>query len=237
MIRYRIYAIGVVLLGTITGLLLNIVPRTDTFQVCPNTEYCNSEYFSDPNSAKSIEYNGFPYRVKMGNPDWCSHGTDGICEAGKYHPVFEWQYYLYNMIIVVAPSILLLLSYLTWKRPHVAKRVLIGMVLVICNLWLGWLIADYLQNHTVRGVGLDDPTISQGNVVAGVPLASNLSPASSCVLEADTREERASCAARSINYGDIWDKPVSIYLNWLFWSAACSLGSLLLLRLSKKFKS
>lgn len=225
---YTVVAAIVLSLGL--AVAANTITRTTTFVVCPDTEYCGSEYFSNKNDTKTVDYTGFPHHIKVGNPDWCTNGSDNICEGGRFHPDFEKQYYYYNTAIIIAPSLLLGALYMAKNHRRKFKLMTVGIAVVALGLSAGWLTNSYfMQPRWVKNVRLHDYS-PDSRPTLGTPIAMHLSIASGCTLESESITGIQECVSRSINYGGFWEKNSIIYANWLFWSGLYAAALFALLR-------
>lgn len=211
--KQRSFILLVLSVLTLAGLVLNFSHRTDTFRVCPDTDYCNSTaYRNNLEGVKTITYKGFPFRVKAGNPDYgCFTATESsICEGSTYHPASK-EYELANLAIVLLPIALYAVALKFLKYPAQKKRkvaLFAGVALV--STWGGLIITNHMYDTTVRE-GLF------GDVVSGLPFADELHLSSSCG-QAYSGLQFEECAAGQINSGSTIRKPVRFYLNWVIWS-------------------
>jgi hypothetical protein len=206
----------VFLLSVGLGVVLNVQTFSTTFNVCPDTEYCNSVYYGN-DGEKTIDYTGFPFKIKVGNPDWCSNGYDGICEGGTFHPDFNVQYRIYNIILILLPSILLGGMYLKTRKPVAFRCAIYTLTALSICVWLGLITNDFIYAHSARGSSLSYESFSASSF-AGYPVPSELSIASGCPIAVENRTEFKKCVSESVNYGNIWEKSITVYINWFFWS-------------------
>lgn len=193
--------------------IINSHQQTAIFKACPDSEYCEYDYYADEDGNVSINYSGWPFKIKVGNPDWCDTGSEGICEGNNFHPSFEYKWRIYNVLILSAPMTLLIITSAYFYNKVRIKKFLLLVALLIIHLVFGWFTMFQVTVATIRSADED----IYGPVHIGMPFYEENHLASGCNLyEMDAKIE---CERDSFQqFTQFWDAPITTYINWLFWS-------------------
>lgn len=199
----RLVAIAVLLIATI--LIVNFINGSHhiaVFHPCPNTDYCSQLGRAQQGDPVRIEYSGWPFKVKIGNPDWCAQDA---CGVNNFHPDYMWEFLVYNAVILAAPTTILLAAYIYQRNRRLAKKLFLTGAVIISGLVLGWLTMFVIRSTVVWQTASQD-------IKSGIPFPSTLSIGYDC--------DSPDCAGKLFSQDtQFWHSEPRVYANWLFWSS------------------
>jgi hypothetical protein len=203
----RLITFSVLVLVTVFFVnLINAAHHTAVFHPCPSTDYCSDLGRAQQGDPVRITYSGWPFKVKIGNPDWCAKD---VCEVNNFHPDYQWEFLVYNAVILSVPTAVGIMLYIYRHDRRLAKKLFITAGMIIVSLVLGW-FTMFTFRSTI--VWQNTPRQFGGYIKSGIPFPSTLD-----MVDYDCN---APSCAKAIFRNDtsFWHSEPRVYANWIFWS-------------------
>ena len=215
--KQLIVIVGLLFATTFFVNFINTKQHTAIFNACPKTDYCSDLGRAQQSNPVHITYSGWPFKVKVGNPDWCAQG---VCEGNNFHDSYYWEFFVYNAVILSVPMTIVIAVYLYQRNRRLAKQLFLGFSIIIVSLTLGWFTMFAIRSTVVWQTASKEPGAS---VKSGVPFPSTLALGYDC--------NEPSCAKALFRQDtEFWHSEPQVYMNWIFWSAIWGASSLFILK-------
>jgi hypothetical protein len=199
----------------VTVLAVNFVnshPRTAVFNACPGTEYCSKLGRIQQSDPVHIRYKGWPFKVKIGNPDWCENDA---CEVNNFHPGYKGEFFVYNAIVLSVPVLSVIAIYLYRADRRLAGKLLKGVMLIGVSVLLGWFTMSTLHSHAIRQSYSKETGMYETR--GGLPLSTTLGIGYGCSSTVKGTDA-IDCARSVFQDNPVWHSESRSYINWAFWT-------------------